>query len=102
MVYVTPFPLTSGSLPACFIHTKLSTKFSLRLELEETIHGDLTHFTGLVYIRNSLADSEALVALCPCCSVAKPCLTLRDPKDCSMPGFPVLHYLPEFAQTPVY
>ena len=22
-----------------------------------------------------------------------------DPMDCSMPGFPVLHYLPEFAQT---
>ena len=21
-----------------------------------------------------------------------------DPMDCSMPGFPVLHYLPEFAQ----
>ena len=26
------------------------------------------------------------------------CLTLCDPMDCSMPGFPVLHYLPEFAQ----
>ena len=22
--------------------------------------------------------------------------------DCSMPGFPVLHYLPEFAQTPIF
>ena len=22
--------------------------------------------------------------------------------DCSMPGFPVLHYLPEFAQTQVH
>ena len=27
------------------------------------------------------------------------CLTLFDPTDCSTPGFPVLHYLPEFAQT---
>ena len=27
------------------------------------------------------------------------CPTLGDPMDCSMPGFPVLHYLPEFAQT---
>ncbi|KAB0377934.1 hypothetical protein FD755_009512 [Muntiacus reevesi] len=35
----------------------------------------------------------------PCCSVAKLCLTLCDPMNCSMPGFPVLHYLPEFAQT---
>ena len=28
-----------------------------------------------------------------CCSVAKSCLTLCDPMDCSPPGFPVLHYL---------
>ena len=27
---------------------------------------------------------------------------LCDPTDCSMPGFPVLHYLPEFAQTHVH
>ena len=37
----------------------------------------------------------------PHCSVSKSCLTLRDPMDCSMLGFPVLHYLPEFAQTHV-
>ena len=36
-----------------------------------------------------------------CCSVTKSCLTLWDPVDCSMPGFPVLHYLPEFTQTHV-
>ena len=36
-----------------------------------------------------------------CCSVTRSCLTLCDPMDCSMPGFPVLHYLPEFAQTHV-
>ena len=35
----------------------------------------------------------------PHCSVTKSCLTLHDPMDCSMPGFPVLHYLLEFAQT---
>ena len=28
------------------------------------------------------------------CSVDKSCLTLCDPMDCSMPGFPVLDYLP--------
>ena len=36
------------------------------------------------------------------CSVAKSCLTLCDPMDCSIPGFPVLHYLPECAQTQVH
>ena len=37
-----------------------------------------------------------------CCSVAQLCLTLCDPMDCSMPGFPVLHYLPELTQTHVH
>ena len=36
------------------------------------------------------------------CSVPKSCLTLCDPKDCSTPGFPVHHYLPELAQTHVH
>ena len=37
-----------------------------------------------------------------CCSVAESCQTLCDPMNCSMPGFPVLHYLPEFTQTHVH
>ena len=36
---------------------------------------------------------------CCSCSVAESCLTLCDPMDCSMPGFPVLHYLLEFVQS---
>ena len=35
-------------------------------------------------------------------SVARSCLTLCDPMDCSTPGFPVHHQLPEFTQTHVY
>ena len=34
-----------------------------------------------------------------CCSVAKSRLTLCHPMDCSTPGFSVLNYLLEFAQT---
>ena len=37
-----------------------------------------------------------------CCSVDKLCLTLCDPMDCSLPGFPVLHYLLEFSQIRVH
>ena len=37
-----------------------------------------------------------------CCSVAELCPTLCNPKDCSASGFPILHYLLEFAQTHVY
>ena len=36
------------------------------------------------------------------CSVAQLCLTLCNPIDCSMPGLPVHHQLPEFTQTHVH
>ena len=35
-------------------------------------------------------------------SDAQLCLILWDPMDCSMPGFPVHHQLPELAQTHVH
>ena len=35
-------------------------------------------------------------------SVTQLCLTLCDPVDCSMPGFPVHYQLPELAQTHVH
>ena len=37
-----------------------------------------------------------------CCLGTKLCPTLYHPVDCSTPGFPVLHQLLEFAQTPVH
>ena len=45
-----------------------------------------------------LSDSTS----CCCCLVTKSCPNLHDPMDCSTPGFPVLHYLPGFAQTHVH
>ena len=42
-----------------------------------------------------------LVYICGC-TVAQSCPTLCDPMDCSTPGFPVHHHLPEFAQTHVH
>ena len=35
-------------------------------------------------------------------SVAQSCLTLCNPMDCSTPGFPVHHQLPELAETHIY
>ena len=35
-------------------------------------------------------------------SVAQSCLTFCDPMDCSTPGLPVQHQLPEFTQTHVH
>ena len=37
-----------------------------------------------------------------CYSLAKSCPPLCNPMDCSMPGFHILHYLPEFAQIHVH
>ena len=39
---------------------------------------------------------------CYCCLDTKLCLTLCDPRNCSMLGFPILHYLPEFSQIHVH
>ena len=53
-----------------------------------------------------LWQGEVLMALPSKChhfsSVPQSCLTLWDPMDCSTPGFPVHHQLPEFDQTHVH
>ena len=48
------------------------------------------------------ADCVSLASTVFYCSVAKSCLMLCHPMYCSPPGFPVLHYFPEFAQTHVH
>ena len=47
----------------------------------------------------SILLTVILLACLLACSLTQLCLTLCDPMDCSMPGFPVLHYLPEFAHS---
>ena len=44
---------------------------------------------------------SGLKSCCCCyyCLIAKSCLILCNPMNCIMPGFRVLHYLPEFAHT---
>ena len=37
-----------------------------------------------------------------CCSVTQSCPTLWHPMECSTPGFPVLHHLPQLATTHVH
>ena len=57
-----------------------------------------------IYLWNLLSPRIYLFILLPildrlycCCSISKSRVTLS-PMDCSMPGFPVLHYLPEFIE----
>ena len=49
--------------------------------------------TGLISLQSTLVQFS---------SVAQLCLTLCDPMDCSTPGLPVHHQLPEFTQTHVH
>ena len=66
---------------------------SQELVLEEGLLGDPKSLP--------CAPVSQWMALC-CCLVAKFCLTLQDPMDCSTPGFPILHCLLEFAQVDVH
>ena len=63
--------------------------------------------TLFTYSRNVIYLLFHGVILCVCvcvcvCSVAKSCQILCDSMDCSMPDFPLLHYLPEFTQIHVH
>ena len=49
-----------------------------------------------------LAASQFFLHRVQFSSVVKSCLTLCDPMDCSTPGLPVHHQLPEFTQTHVH
>ena len=51
---------------------------------------------GSTYRLSVLFSAELSVVVV---QFTKSCLTLCDPMDCSMPGFPVVHYLLEIAQT---
>ena len=62
-------------------------------------------FSGIRYIHIIVQPSPLSISRifnCSCCSVAQLCPTLCDLMDCSTPGFPILHYLPEFARTRVH
>ena len=58
-------------------------------------------------LANAKSELCTFCSLCLECSfqfssVAQSCPTLCDPMDCSMPGFPVHHQLPELTQTHVH
>ena len=53
-----------------------------------------------------VGDGQGSLACCSLVAVAvrvaQSCQTLCNPMDCSMPGLPVYHQLPEFTQTHVH
>ena len=73
------------------------------------IYGVAQSWTRLTWLSSSSSliarhchlDPPFLPVNC-CCSVAQSCPTLCQPMYCSLPGFPVLHYLPKLAQIHVH
>ena len=60
------------------------------------------HSEAVQYLLEHGKSHSGWVCSCGWCLVTKSCLTLCNLMDCSMPGFPVLHHLPESAQTHVH
>ena len=58
--------------------------------------------SDLPYLVLSPLDMFMLLQMAFSCSVAQLCLTLCNLMDCSTPGLPVHHQLPELTQTHVH
>ena len=49
---------------------------------------------GFTLFSITVVRNQSELEICCCCSVAQSWPTLCNPMECSMPGFPVFHYLP--------
>ena len=77
-------------------------KFKVFLRYHSSkLHRDKVKFCPICHNFSNLQQNTPH-GFCCCCSVAKSCPTLCDAMDCSTPGFPALHHLPEVAQTHVH
>ena len=56
--------------------------------------------TSLI-LKHPIIREKHFIGVCSC-SVTKSGPAVCHPMDCSMPGFPGLHFLPEFAQTHIH
>ena len=77
------------------ISTKILARVLMRTELNLYIHlRRINIFTVLTLPVQRHGEFSSVQLL--------RCIQLCNPTDCSMPGFPVFHCLPEFAQTHVH
>ena len=84
---------TEATKHACIPQYNVFKDYSLCAMSQDSAFSKLNNNPSYVYTSFNL---------CLCfCSIAKSWLTLCEPKGCSTAGFPVLHCLAEFAQTPV-
>ena len=62
----------------------------------------LLHWQNSPSSITTISTKYSTYLLLCCCSVAQLCPTLCDIMNCSTPAFPVLHHLPELAQTHIH
>ena len=78
-------------------HTKQTQQWNLS---EKTV--DAANPANHWCLPSSRLNPHTASTCCCGCSVTESRPTLCDPMDCSTPGFPVLYYVQEFAQTHVH
>ena len=92
-----------SSLWKCFLNFNMQNNLSILLKLfcSKVWSGTWdcsfvvsTQVMSLLEVQTTLWITEPSC----CCSVTHSCPTLCNPMNCSTPGLPVLHHLPEFAQ----
>ena len=90
---IKPTSLASPALANRFFTTESPGKPAILIKLTNGVSaGPSTEHSGLV------GFPELRDCCCFCCSFAHLCTTLCHRMDCSMPGLPVPHHLPEFVQ----
>ena len=77
------------------ISTEIMARVLMRIELNLYIHLRRTNIFTMLTLPVQRHGEFSSVQLLRC-------IQLCNPMDCSMPGFPVFHCLPEFAQTHVH
>ena len=121
-VSLGPLPPASHPMPALYVVTEpwvaLPGSHSASALALCLTRGDEYYFHAAVSIRPTLSSPHCVhksvhhicastaflqkVSPAQFSSVAQSCLTLCDPMDCSTPGLPAHHQLPEFTQTHVH
>ena len=90
----------------CFWTVVLEKTLESPLDCKEIIQVNPEGNQSWKFIGRTDAEAESSILWPPdaksCCSVAQSFLTLCDPTYCSTPRFPVLHHLPELAQTHIH
>ena len=92
----------SGSCPWTALNKNWTTCKILILIIIRVISLHTSSTLDHLSLSCSLLAKHKTLLISRCCLVTKSCPTLCDPMDCSTSGFPVLHYLLEFAQSIVH